>query len=98
MSSWNIRFQRRLKKKKVIAGRPIPKLSELTELILKFSFDLENMSAVIHISKKCAKMSVFNVKIVKILWLVGVEQQVPKLRRPTGFSQIFCQILNAPLL
>ena len=36
-----------------------PKLSELTELILKFSFDLKNISAVIHISKKCAKISVF---------------------------------------
>ena len=60
MSSRNIRFQQqRLKKKKVFAGRPRPKLSELTELILKFSFVLENTSAVIHISKKCATMSVF---------------------------------------
>ena len=46
--------------KRVIAGRPTLKLSELTKLILKLSFDLENIiTAVIHISKKCAKMQCF---------------------------------------
>ena len=34
--SWNTGFQQRLKKKKVIAGRPKPKLSGLIELIPKF--------------------------------------------------------------
>ena len=29
--SWNTGFQQRLKKKKVIAGRPRPKLSKLTD-------------------------------------------------------------------
>ena len=43
MSSWEYSFATTIKekKKKVTAGRPVPKLSELTELILKFSFDLE---------------------------------------------------------
>ena len=53
------------KKKLLQAGLVRAKSSELTELILKCSFDLENISGVIHISKKCAKMSVFYVKIVK---------------------------------
>ena len=64
-------------KKKVIAGRPRPKISKLTELILQFSFDLENILVVNHISKKCRKISAFNLKIVKICWQVGAEHQAP---------------------
>ena len=54
--SWNTGFQQGLKKKKVIARRPKPKLFEL---ILIFFLAKKHISAVIHISKMFAKMSVF---------------------------------------
>ena len=78
MSSWEYSSSTTIEeKKKLLQAGLDPKLSELTELIVKFFFDLENILAVIHISKKCAKMSVFYVKIVKIRWLVGAEHQAP---------------------
>ena len=97
--SWNTGFQQRLKKKKVIAGRPTPKLAELTELILKFFFELENTSAVIHISKKCANMFLCENRENPLAGRIGSPIKPLRLQRPTGFGQFFCQrILGAPLV
>ena len=41
---WHTGFQQRLKKKKVTAGRPGPKLSELTELVLIFFLSRRHVS------------------------------------------------------
>ena len=58
--SWNTSFQQRLKKKKLLqAGLDqIIRINRANSFFF-FFFEVENISVVIHICKKCAKMSVF---------------------------------------
>ena len=76
--SWNTGFQQWLKKKKVIAGRPRPKLSELTELNLNFFWARKKISGNSCQQKVCWN-ECFHLKIVKIRWLVGTEHQLSPL-------------------
>ena len=77
--SCNTGFQQRLKKKKVIAGRPRPKLSELTEPILNFfSLARKHISGNSYQQKVCQN-ECFYVKTVRICWLVEAEHQLSPL-------------------